>query len=102
MTDAPTIDLVWWITAIELPALGGLFWMIQHARKEQQQALDPVRAALAATAAQLRDQLAAYKLEVAKTYASLEAMRETEQRLTAHLLRIETKIEGRLADGGVR
>ncbi|QJE74565.1 hypothetical protein HHL28_17180 [Aerophototrophica crusticola] len=99
----PTLDLVWWITAIEVPALAGLFWMIQQVKRDTEQSLEPLRAGLDATSVQLRDALAAFKLEVAKTYASQDALREVEQRLTAHLLRIETKLDGKMvADGGVR
>ncbi|MDG5495963.1 hypothetical protein [Niveispirillum sp. BGYR6] len=102
MNPAPTLDLIWWITAIELPALAGLFWMVQQTRKENEQALDPLRRGLETTSAQLREALAAYKLEVAKNYASIADVKALEDRLTSHLLRIETKLDGRLADGGVR
>ena len=40
-----------------------------------------------------RDALAAFKLEVAKSYASISDMRELEDRLVAHLLRIEAKLD---------
>ena len=43
--------------------------------------------------AQLREALAAFKLEVAKSYAALSDLRETEDRLTGHLLRIEDKLD---------
>ncbi len=41
-----------------------------------------------AAIAQLREGLAAYKLEVAKNYASMTYLKDVERRLTAHLLRI--------------
>lgn len=101
-TAPPPIDLIWWITAIEIPALAGLFWLVQQTRKDGEQALDPIRRGLETTSIQLREALAAYKLEVAKNYASINVVTALEDRLTAHLLRIETKLDGRLADGGVR
>ena len=66
-----TIDLIWWITFIDLPALAGLLWMIWR----------------------LRESLNSFKLEVAKTYASQSDMRAIEKRLTQHLLRIESKLD---------
>ena len=42
---------------------------------------------------QMREGLAAFKLEVAKTYASVTEMRELEARLVGHLLRIEAKLD---------
>ncbi|MFC7332462.1 hypothetical protein [Rhodocista pekingensis] len=94
MTDTTGLDLAWWITAIDLPALGGLFWLILKVRKDADAALERARAGIDATSVQMREALAAYKLEVAKTYASLGTLREVEQRLTDHLLRIEAKLDG--------
>lgn len=102
MSPSPPLDLIWWITAIELPALAGLFWLVQQTRKDNEQALDPLRRGLETTSIQLREALAAYKLEVAKHYASVATVSAVEDRLTAHLLRIETKLDGRLAEGGGR
>ena len=76
------MDLVWWITAIELPVLGGLFWLLQSHRREDER---EHRA--------LRDELAAFKLHVATAYASIVYLKEVEARLTAHLTKIEAKID---------
>lgn len=92
-STSPPIDLVWWISAIDLPALGGLFWMILRIRRDTEQAVDRLRSGFDITAVQLREGLSAYKLEVAKTYAALANLREVEQRLTDHLLRIEAKLD---------
>ncbi len=75
-------DLVWWITAIDLPALGGLFWLIWRTRREHDTALSAMRAALSD-----------FKLEVAKSYAATADVRELEKRLVSHLLRIEAKLD---------
>lgn len=102
MNSPPPLDLIWWITAIELPALGTLFWLVQQTRKDSEQALEPLRRDLETTSTHLRESLAAYKLEVAKSYASITEVKALEDRLTSHLLRIETKLDGRLADGAGR
>lgn len=85
-----TIDLMWWITAVELPALGGLFWMVLRNHRDGDESHRFYDNALA----QLREGLAAYKLEVAKSYASIGTLKDVERRLTEHLLRIETKLDG--------
>ena len=40
-----------------------------------------------------RDELAAFKLEVARTYVPLSLIRDVDRRLSEQLLRIENKIE---------
>lgn len=100
-----TLDVVWWITAVELPALGGLFWLIARVRADADRALESMRVGAETAQAQARESLAAYKLEVAKTYASVATLRDLEKRLTDHLLRIEHKVERRPAvfvDGGAQ
>ena len=63
--------LLWWITAIELPALAGLLALVLR----------------------LREALAGERLEAVKTYATFGAVRELENRLVSHLLRIEAKLD---------
>jgi hypothetical protein len=62
---------MWWISIIEIPALIGLFTLIMGVMRE----------------------LANFRIEVAKTYASSQQVRELEMRLTSHLLRIEAKLD---------
>jgi hypothetical protein len=88
-----TFDPIWWITAVELPALAGLFVLIWRARRDAQEALDHAAQRLDVVDASTRDQLSAFKVEVATTYASIPALRESEGRLTAHLVRIEKKLD---------
>lgn len=88
-----TLDLIWWITAVELPALGGLFWLSWRARQDADRAVDANRGAIEAGLGDLREALAAYKLEVAKSYASLAHLKDVEHRLTRHLVRIEDKLD---------
>lgn len=86
-------EMIWWIGAVELPALGGLFWLIWRTRKEAEDSLRRLRDVIDTRNAQLRDALAAFKLEVAKSYASIGDMKELETRLVSHLLRIEAKLD---------
>lgn len=88
-----TLDLIWWITAVELPALGGLFWLAWRNRRDMDIALDVLRRQADAGLGALRDGFAAYKLEVATSYVSIPYLREVEARLTDRLVRIETKLD---------
>ena len=86
-------DLMWWLTAIDLPTLTGLFWLIWRTRRDHDAALLRLRDLTDTRHAQLREALAAFKLEAAKSYASIADMKEIETRLVRHLLRIETKLD---------
>ena len=95
--DGPawTLNLVWWITAVELPALAGLFWLNWRLRRDTDDAIGDARHEAETGIRHLRDSLAAYKLEVAKSYASITYLKEVERRLTDHLVRIELKLDDR-------
>lgn len=86
-------DLVWWITVIDLPAMAGLFWMIWRTRQDNEEAISHIQHLLDLRSDQLRDALFAFKLEVAKTYASQVDLRDLESRIVEHLLRIEAKLD---------
>ena len=88
-----TLDLIWWITAVELPALGGLYWLAWRNRRDADAGLDLLRRQADAGERALREALAAYKLEVATSYVSIPYLREVEARLTDHLIRIEAKLD---------
>ncbi|PZQ48720.1 MAG: hypothetical protein DI551_01150 [Micavibrio aeruginosavorus] len=85
--------LIWWITAVDLPAMTGLFWLIFQSRKEADEAIETLQETLDVRLAQLREGLSAFKLEVAKTYASVGDMKDLETRIVSHLLRIEAKLD---------
>ena len=40
--DPIVFDAQWWIGAVELPILGGLYWLIWRTRQEAHQALDQI------------------------------------------------------------
>lgn len=85
-------DLLWWLSAVELPALGGLFWLTQHQRDRQDQIIQQLQAEQRSAVAATRAALADFKLDVAQRYASIGYLKDVETRLTEHLLRIEAKL----------
>lgn len=88
-----SIDFIWWITVVDLPALGTLFWMIWRTRKDHEQTNHHLRDVIDKRNSQMREALAAFKLEVAKHYASSSDLKDLEKRLVGHLLRIESKLD---------
>ncbi len=85
--------LIWWITAVDLPVMSGLFWLTFRIRHEAEDAIDLLHETLEVRSSQLREALAAFKLEVAKSYASVSDMKDLEKRIVSHLLRIEAKLD---------
>jgi hypothetical protein len=83
----------WWITAVELPVLGGLAMLMWRTRHETDHRVDELEHRLEIGLGQARDALAAYKLEVAKSYATTGYLKDVETRLTEHLIRIENKLD---------
>lgn len=86
-------DLIWWITVVDLPAMAGLLLLVWRTRKEAEDGARAVREVMEARSSQLREGLSAFKLEVAKNYASHADLKELENRLVGHLLRIEAKLD---------
>ncbi len=93
-----TLNMIWWVTAIEIPALAGLFWLIWRTRQDVEIATRDLHRRVDQGHDRDRMALADFKVEVAKSYASIEHLREVEDRLTAHLLRIEAKLDVRPPD----
>lgn len=93
MQSASGLDLIWWITAVELPALASLFWIGWRNYRSLQDDVEDVRHAAEVSLAHLRQNLDAYKLDVAKNYASIMHLKDVEERLTSHLIRIEEKLD---------
>lgn len=85
--------LIWWISVFDIPALSGLFWLIWRTRKEHEESTQHLREVVDTRNSQMREALSSFKLEVAKSYASITDMKELESRLIGHLLRIEGKLD---------
>ncbi len=93
MQSGNGLDVIWWITAVELPALAGLFWISWRNFRANDDAIEAVRQSADGAIARLGRALDAYKLDVAKSYASMSYLKDVEGRLTAHLIRIEEKLD---------
>ncbi len=94
MQETWTLNVIWWITAVEIPALAGLFWLSWRNRRDTEETIDDARHEFETGLSHLREALGAFKLEVAKSYVSISHLKEVERRLTAHLVRIENKLDG--------
>ncbi|MBO1077542.1 hypothetical protein [Roseomonas haemaphysalidis] len=88
-------------TAVQAPMMAALFWMMHGLRRglsdRQAEGADPPppqpRPPGDDALSRTRDELAAFKLEVARTYVPLSLIRDVDQRLTQQLLRIEEKLD---------
>ncbi len=86
-------DLNWWISVVEIPLLSGIFWLFWKERKDIERSLWSLQKYCNSSANFLQQGLTNFKLEVTKDYARSSEVKELENRLTAHLLRIEAKLE---------
>jgi hypothetical protein len=87
------IEATWWISVIEAPIVAALFWMIHGLRKDLHDRIDRTAERESEAAGRTRDDLADFKLEVARSYVPLSLIRDVDRRLSQHLLRIEGKLE---------
>jgi hypothetical protein len=87
-----TISWVWWITAVEVPALGCLFWLTHHGRREAERALLRVYREIQTNLNMVLENLAQSKLDAARLYATVGDLKDVERRLTEHLLRLEARL----------
>lgn len=76
------MTLEWWLRAFELPALGGLLWMILQLRANVERDLR-----------QIREEAADHKVHVAQTYVQHEHVRTIEMRILERLSNIERKLD---------
>lgn len=88
-------DPIWWIGAVEIPAVTALFWLVWRTRRDLEHRLEDDRRDAEGARARLAAALAEFKLDVAKSYASIAYLNAVERRLAAHLFRIEAKLDGR-------
>ncbi|MCC7427222.1 MAG: hypothetical protein IT557_09970 [Alphaproteobacteria bacterium] len=93
MDPVPVVSAAWWIATVELPALGGLFWLLMKLRREIADRMERGEARDAELLGRTRDELAAFKLEVARGYVPLSVFRDLDRRISDHLDRIEEKLD---------
>ncbi len=96
------IEATWWITAVEAPIVAALFWMIHGLRRDLHERIDRSDLRDTEVVTRTREDLSAFKLEVARTYVPLSLIREVERRMTTQLLRIEAKIDTATHAGALR
>ncbi|MDQ1080416.1 hypothetical protein [Pseudoroseomonas cervicalis] len=80
-------------TAAQAPMLAILAWMLHALRRQLPPERPPEPGCDGDALARTRDELAAFKLEVARTYVPLSLIRDVDQRLSRQLLRIEEKLD---------
>lgn len=86
-------DWLWWITAVEIPAFAGLIWMLWRDKRDSDRNCSCTKTHFEKSLNDVRENISSYKLDVAKNYASIPYIRDIENRLTNHLLRIEKKLD---------
>jgi hypothetical protein len=96
------IEPTWWITAVEAPIVAALFWMIHGLRKDLVARIDRSEERKEEAVERTRDDLSEFKLEVARSYVPQSLIRDVDRRLSAHLLRIEAKLDATLHAGAMR
>ena len=86
------IEPTWWISAVEAPIVAALFWMM-HGLRATCTTGSNAHQRESEVVTRTRDELAEFKLEVARAYVPLSLIRDVDRRLSQHLLRIEAKLE---------
>lgn len=82
------------VAASDASSFGAIAWLIWKRHQDHERMLERLRQACLDETRDLRHALAEFKLEVARGYASVAYLKDVENRLTAHLLRIEAKLDG--------
>lgn len=88
------INLSWWISVVEIPLFIGGFWLLKNNIYLLEEYTKEVEAKSKKDVINLIENLASFRVDVAVNYASISCLKDVENRLTAHLLRIEEKISG--------
>jgi hypothetical protein len=99
----------WVAAAVETPLMAVLAWMLHSLRRSIAQSSEGAPPGISpsppscaapgdlsqhqASLERTREDLVAFKLEVARTYVPLSLIRDVDGRLTSHLIRIEQKLD---------
>lgn len=95
------IEPTWWISAVEAPIVAALFWMIHGLRKDLHERIDRSDLRKDEAVERTREDLSEFKLDVARSYVPQSLIRDVDRRLSAHMLRIEAKLDASLHAGAM-
>ncbi|MCU0889579.1 MAG: hypothetical protein MUF65_04635 [Rubritepida sp.] len=87
------LELLWWLRAIEAPLFLLLLWLVHGIKRDLDQRITHGDSLTSSGLQRTREDLAAFRLEVARTYVPLSLIRDVDQRLSTQLHRIEERLE---------
>ena len=90
------IDIIIWIVFIEIPIFVAFITYIIKQKENMNKDINLVKISIEKRYRYLNEKINNYKLEVAKKYASVSYLKDVENRLTNHLIRIEEKLDNKL------
>ncbi|MDR2099154.1 MAG: hypothetical protein LBO78_03990 [Rickettsiales bacterium] len=88
------ISLSWWISVVEIPVFMGMFWIVRNHIGYLEKCIKDNEKKVQKDIISIMGNVATLRVDVAVNYASISYIKDVENRLTAHLLRIEDKISG--------
>ena len=86
-------ELLWWLRAIEAPLFLLLLWLVLGIKRDLDRRIESGDTRAESGLRRTREELAAFRLEVARTYVPLALIRDVDRRLTEQLVRIEERLE---------
>ena len=93
------IDVITWVVFIEIPIFIAFITYVIKQKEILSNKIDKANDDLENSSKYLNEKINSYKLEVAGKYASVAYLKDVENRLTNHLIRIEEKIDSKLSGG---
>ncbi|MBY0335684.1 MAG: hypothetical protein K2X11_03680 [Acetobacteraceae bacterium] len=91
--EAFPAELAGWLDAVEAPVIAALFWMLHAFRRDFDQRVEHGDLRVSDGLQRTREELAGFKIEVARTYVPLSLIRDVDQRLSEQLRRIEDRLD---------
>ena len=88
-----TGELFSWVTMIEVPLFLCLFRMMSKNRTRFEEEIMEIKSSYEHKISDCREMLSDFKIYVARNYVSTTYLKDVENRLTEHLLRIEKKLD---------
>ena len=86
-------EITIWLSMVELPVFAALFRMLTRNKKDCDAQLEQAKTIFEHQMSEEKQALADFKLYVARNYVSVSYLKDVENRLTGHLLRIEKKLD---------